>query len=81
MASEEDAPPVIKTMFFIAAMIPVVAGFEADKTGLYTLYDGQECKSPEQVELQESPLMGLSVSPVYQVSSDLIPRIDGFLIT
>jgi hypothetical protein len=27
----------------------------------------------EQLELQESPLMGLTVSPVYQVSSDLIP--------
>jgi hypothetical protein len=34
MASEEDVPPVIKTMFLIAAMIPyAVAGFEADKTG------------------------------------------------
>jgi hypothetical protein len=34
MASEEDVPPVIKTMFFIAAMIlHAVAGFEADKTG------------------------------------------------
>jgi len=34
MASEEDVPPVIRTMFFIAAMIPyAVAGFEADKRG------------------------------------------------
>jgi hypothetical protein len=34
MALEEDVPPVIKMMFFIAAMIPyAVAGFEADKTG------------------------------------------------
>ena len=34
MASEEDVPLVIKTMFFIAAMIPyAVAGFEADKMG------------------------------------------------
>ena len=33
MASEEDVPPVIKTMFLIGAMIPyAVTGFEADKT-------------------------------------------------
>ena len=33
MASEEDVPPVIKMMFFIAAMVLyAVAGFEADKT-------------------------------------------------
>ena len=28
----------------------------------------------EQLKLQESPLMGLTVGPVYQVSSDLIPH-------
>jgi hypothetical protein len=28
----------------------------------------------EQLELQELPVMGLTVSPVYQVSSDLTPR-------
>jgi len=34
MASEEDVPLVIKTMFFIAAMIRyAVAGFEANKMG------------------------------------------------
>jgi hypothetical protein len=33
MVSEEDVPPVIKMMFFVAAMIPyAVVGFEADKT-------------------------------------------------
>ena len=33
MASEEDVPPVIKMMFFVAVMIPyAVAGFEAEKT-------------------------------------------------
>ena len=43
---EEDVPPVIKMMLFIAAMIPyAVVGFEADKTGdvsfgLYILNDG-----------------------------------------
>jgi hypothetical protein len=32
MASEEDVPPVIKTMFFIAAMILyAVAGYEAER--------------------------------------------------
>jgi hypothetical protein len=35
----------------------------------------------EQLELQELPVMGLTVSPVYQVSSDLTPRVDGFQIT
>ena len=28
----------------------------------------------EQLQVQESPLMALTVSPVYQVSSDLTPR-------
>ena len=33
MALIEDVPPVIKTMFFIAAMIPyAVTGLETDKT-------------------------------------------------
>lgn len=47
MTSEENVPPVIKTIFFIAAMIPyAVAGSEAYKTGempfgLYILTTGQ----------------------------------------
>jgi hypothetical protein len=46
MASEEDVPPVIKMIFFIAAMIRyAVAGSEAGKTGdvsfgLYILNNG-----------------------------------------
>ena len=34
MASEENLPPVIKTMFFVVSMIPfAVADFESGKTG------------------------------------------------
>ena len=67
MGSEEDLPPVIKTMLFIAAMISyAVAGFEADREGdvsfsdlIYILNDGLIINPPHGPFLR----CGLEVSP------------------